>query len=772
MKYKLLFILALYQLTLNAQTITGYITDETDNPLPFANVVLCNNTDSAFITGGRSNDDGYFSIATDRETGILKVSHVGYQLLYISAHQGHIGKLRMQPDKALKEIIVSGSATIHKGDKDVVWITRDMRRGSHNTGEMLGRVPGIIYSRMSKSLSYYGEENIMLLVDSVEKSPEYIKRLHHARFDCIDIIPFPKGKYEGYAAVINLHTKPNYEGYEGAVGGEAEFFPTNRDIDDDMFGNGKWNESFTYTRNKWNFMLNYDGSFEQQARENYSTIDYPMNDYAETVIANADTRKNHKDYDRKHVVTGGVDYQIDQRNSLSVAYRLGLEAADRYDYKTIQQTHHANTTDTIRSNQHGDDNGYAHTIAAYYRGGTGQWNYTADLNVVLNGWDARNLLQKTSGYQNEDNRHNSMRHTLARAEVNRRFLQNKLYAAVGYNNFWKSYKQTRLETQATLTDYTLRQNKLWLYSSYSISPATSINGSAALILNNTRSMGQRDNYLSYDASLGLYQKAGKEGWLRANYKCGVSNPNINQVTAYGQFTDSLLWVGGNPMLRSSITHDFDLRYHFCKWLTVQAKYRLQPCTFASITELREGPLENGTTGHYAATTTQNVHYQNLWLGLYYEQHMGSLTLSADIDYRYAQGRYSEYRNAVGYWFGNCMAEYYWEKPDLYVSCAYNLSIDYDAWAQGKQKNQADMFWFYVEKSFFKERLSLTFSYVLPLHLTSGDNYRSVTTPATVAYYKDYSLNRLSNHNFEIGLTYRFSGGKSVRKYQREMSEEK
>ena len=57
-----------------------------------------------------------------------------------------------------------------------------------------------------------------------------------------------------------------------------------------------------------------------------------------------------------------------------------------------------------------------------------------------------------------------------------------------------------------------------------------------------------------------------------------------------------------PMLRSSITHDFDLRYHFCKWLTVQAKYRLQPCTFASITELREGPLENGTTGHYAAAT--------------------------------------------------------------------------------------------------------------------------------------------------------------------------
>ena len=771
MRFKLSLILLGIAIGCEAQIIVGRVIDTNSQPVPYSNVVLLNRSDSSFVTGTITKDDGTFSIITEKK-GLLRVSCVGYQPQYVEAQQSHLADIVLETDETfLQEVTIKGSHIIHKGDKDVVWITKNMRKGARSTGEILGQVPGLIYSRMTKSLSYYGEENIMILVDSVEKSANYIKQLHHMRFDRIDIIPYPKGKYEGYAAVINLHTKPHYEGYEGNIGGKGEFFPSNLKIDDDIFGNGKWNEAFTYTRNKWNLAMNYEGLFEQQARENYSSILYPMNNYAETVIANPDTRKNNKDFNRSHVLVGSVDYQFNERHSLSFAYRLALQDADNYKFQTIEQKQN-DKTEVIRSNSHDDENGYAHTLAVYYRGGTGEWNYTADLNVVFNGSDSRHLLRKSSGYLNEDNRHNDMNHTLARAELNRRFMQNKLYAAVGYHNFWKEYRQTRIESLQTLTDYTLRQNRLWAYASYRFGNGTSINGYGSLITNNIRSMGKKDDYFSYDASLGLYQQVGKDGWIRLNYKCDVSNPTINQVTNYGQFTDSLQWVGGNPLLRSSITHDVDLRFHFCKWLTFQTKYRYQPRTFSDITELVEGTLENGTKGYYAATTTQNARYQNLWLGLYYEQHINNLTISTDVDYRYAYGKFHHNRNSVGYWFGNCMAEYYWEKPDLYVSCAYNLNIDYDAWAQGKTKNQVDMFWFYVEKSFFKEKLNVTLSYVMPFHFTSGDNYRYINTPATIARFEDYSLNRLSNHNFEIGITYRFAGGKSVRKYQREMSDEK
>ena len=41
--------------------------------------------------------------------------------------------------------------------------------------------------------------------------------LQHIRFDRMEIVHNPTGKYQGYDVLINFHTKENYEGYEGYV---------------------------------------------------------------------------------------------------------------------------------------------------------------------------------------------------------------------------------------------------------------------------------------------------------------------------------------------------------------------------------------------------------------------------------------------------------------------------------------------------------------------------------------------------------------------------
>lgn len=757
---------------LHAQGISGRITGPDNVPMPFVNVALLDETDSAFIAGTVSAEDGTFAISTDRESGLLRISYTGYQTLHILVKRGGVGNIQLKSNNIeLKEVTVTGSNVTQKRDREIVWITPDMRRGKHNTGEMLGGVPGIHYDRMTKGLSYYSDGNIILLVDSIEKDMSYIKRLHHIRFDHMDIIPNPKGKYEGYAALINLHTRPNYEGIECSAELESDFFPSNRKIKGKVLDSVSEKAAVTYTRNKLNFFLNYGGEYDRTVKEELSETEYPMNQYKEKVIANPDHRKNKKEEERDHTLTGGMDYQFDKRTSLSIAYRLALENHNYLNRQNIVTTR-GQRTDTILSNRNRDDDEHAHTLAAYYRGGFGAWNYNADVNFVRINHDTRNLLQKSSGYVNRDDRNNLMTHTLVRAELNRSFLDNKIYASVGYNNFWKKYEETRLMTSALLTDYILRQNKIWFYGSFGISNNTGISIGSSLILNNTRSMGEKDDYFSYDANCGLFQKIDDNRWLRFNYQCAVSNPNISQVTAYGQFEDSLQWAGGNPMLRSSLTHDLNLHFKFCKWISFITKYKYQPRSFSPITELRRGRLENGENSYYAATTTQNARYQNLWMGLYYWQQFGNLTLSSDWYYRYARGKYENYRKSVNYFHGNASADYFYEPFNLNISAAYNLSIDYDAWAQGTMKNQVDMFWIYLSKSFLNDRLELSCSYVLPVHLTSGDNYRRIDTPAMKALHSGYSLNRLSNNNFEIGIVYRFTGGKSVREFKREMSNEK
>ena len=102
-------LLALVTMTVQGQEITGRVIDEQSQPMPFANVVLVNRSDSAFVAGAVTKDDGTFSISTDKQGGLLKVSSVGYAIMYIYARQGNVGDIKMQPDtQTLGEVTVKG----------------------------------------------------------------------------------------------------------------------------------------------------------------------------------------------------------------------------------------------------------------------------------------------------------------------------------------------------------------------------------------------------------------------------------------------------------------------------------------------------------------------------------------------------------------------------------------------------------------------------------------------------------------------------------------
>ena len=64
-----------------AQNITGKVVDVNGEPLAFANVVLLNRQDSAFVKGAVSGEDGRFSIDSFCNGGIIKVTSVGYKTI-------------------------------------------------------------------------------------------------------------------------------------------------------------------------------------------------------------------------------------------------------------------------------------------------------------------------------------------------------------------------------------------------------------------------------------------------------------------------------------------------------------------------------------------------------------------------------------------------------------------------------------------------------------------------------------------------------------------
>ncbi|MBO5631294.1 MAG: carboxypeptidase-like regulatory domain-containing protein, partial [Aeriscardovia sp.] len=116
MKRLILFsLICLVAIASTAQGISGRVIDEQAQPMPFANVVLVNRADSAFIAGAVTKDDGTFSISIDKQEGLLKVTSVGYTTKFLDARQGNVGDIQMQPDtQTLGEVVVKGERPQYK----------------------------------------------------------------------------------------------------------------------------------------------------------------------------------------------------------------------------------------------------------------------------------------------------------------------------------------------------------------------------------------------------------------------------------------------------------------------------------------------------------------------------------------------------------------------------------------------------------------------------------------------------------------------------------
>ena len=157
--------------------------------------------------------------------GIFIIIFTFFLPIVIGAQEQQTDSIALQQE--MHEVIVVGDSIVRYGDRDVVRITKYMRRGSYNTGEMLDKIPGVSYNRVTGDISYLGDKNICLLVDSLPKDASYIKNLGHLRFEKVEIIHNPRGKYADYDYIINLRTKNHYEGYENSLYLSLDMFPNN-----------------------------------------------------------------------------------------------------------------------------------------------------------------------------------------------------------------------------------------------------------------------------------------------------------------------------------------------------------------------------------------------------------------------------------------------------------------------------------------------------------------------------------------------------------------
>lgn len=193
-----------------AQNIAGKVMNTKGEPLAFANVVLLNRTDSAFVKGAVSGEDGSFVIDSSCNGGIIKVTSVGYKTICKDCTGENVGIIKMEEDsKMLGEVVAKSSLpkTILKNGGMTTTIVGSVLEKAGTMEHLLDRIPNV--SAQNGSIKVFGRGEPVIYINGRQmRDKSELDRLHSDNIKSVEVITNPGARYAASTkAVIRITTK-------------------------------------------------------------------------------------------------------------------------------------------------------------------------------------------------------------------------------------------------------------------------------------------------------------------------------------------------------------------------------------------------------------------------------------------------------------------------------------------------------------------------------------------------------------------------------------
>jgi len=327
-------------------TVSGMIKGKADKTaLPFVNIVLKTEKDSAFVTGTVSNEEGRFTL-TNIKSGnyVLQFSYTGFasksQSILVGSLSSFldIGTIELQQDsKQLQEVVVSSKQddVSNKMDKKTYSVAANISQSGGSVLQTLKNLPGVTTSQEGK-VELRGSDKVAILIDGKQTaltgfgSQTGLDNIPASAIERIEIINNPSAKYDanGNAGIINIIYKKNkQQGFNGKVGfttgvgalwQKKENLPT---IRPQYQATPKINPSLSlnYRKNKINAFLQADWLYTETLNKN----EFVTRTFDDGTIINQQTKRNRN----THFVTtkAGIDWNINNQNTLTISGLFGIE---------------------------------------------------------------------------------------------------------------------------------------------------------------------------------------------------------------------------------------------------------------------------------------------------------------------------------------------------------------------------------------------------------------------------------------------------------------
>ena len=730
--------------------LTGIIIDEQGQPVAYANIALLNPADSTLLSGGVSNESGYFAIPYEQEKTLIRISYVGYKTIYRLCDRENVGTIRMHPDSyKLNGVEVKGQRPLVRMKDDAFVTTVEgsylAKMGTGN--DVLGQIPGVL--RNGENIEVIGRGTPLIYINGRQmRNPSELDQLSSDQIKDVDVIMTPGAKYDATVkAVIRIKTiRPVGEGFSfnsRTVAGVNHY----------VYGLEELNLNYRTGG------LDIFGMAEYENRRSRQTNDSRQDTYLQSHYQQSSLMHY---YNKNQMLAGklGFNYMLNDKHSIGMTYtvtsRPNSQTSDYFTTMFIDKQ----TDDQIKGRGKVDGDDIQHIISGYYAGQTGKWSLDANADVLFQ-------KQNSDSQTFEDATQGDDRTVTTRNDV-----KNRLYAAkfVAGHPLWKgnieigaegSYvhrtdvfgnveriidaSDTKIEENSTAAFVQLMQrlNKLTLIAGLRYEYLDSRYYESGVKMDD-----ESRTYSDLFPSLMLMYPL-KNVRARLSYSRNINRPAFSQLSGNVKYINRYTYESGNPYLKPSYRDNFSLALNY-KWLTGMIAYaRVHDYIITSYSSYKGDPT-------IALLRKDNAPgYDNLSLmvsvapafGKYHPQLMVATQMqNLEVQYRGETKKMNSpmtivrFNNAVNLPFDSWLnADFSWrsagDTENIHLAQSWQFDIS-------------------LYKAFWNDRLTVK--------LACTDLFASIRQKATI--YSDireiYLDKRLDTRNLELTVRYNFNPAKS------------
>ncbi|MGJ8744634.1 TonB-dependent receptor domain-containing protein [Polaribacter sp.] len=213
-------------------TISGKVVDEISNqPLEYATIVL-KNTKTQKITGGITDEKGFFNIVTPKGLYEINVEFISFKTIKLAEQEilsnKSLGTIKLAEDSSsLDEVVViAEKSTVEiRLDKKIYNVGKDMTVKGGTASDVLDNVPSVDVDAEG-TVSLRGSENVRILIDGKPSAlvglsgTDALRQLPSDAIERVEVITSPSARYdsEGTAGILNIILrKGKATGFNGSV---------------------------------------------------------------------------------------------------------------------------------------------------------------------------------------------------------------------------------------------------------------------------------------------------------------------------------------------------------------------------------------------------------------------------------------------------------------------------------------------------------------------------------------------------------------------------